>query len=177
MRAAEFLNEVEDNPVDRTTRTSLIIFLTDGEPTSGITNSERILENVRNANKDNHPTLFALGLGQGVSFPFLQKLSLQNDGIARKIYEDSDASIQLEGFYNEVSTPVMSDVKVRYIGDDVENGSLTNSNFSTFFQGSELVVAGKLKDRVNTLQVKVGTALSYDNKLIWNTPELYVYIG
>ena len=42
-------------------------------------------------------TLFALGFGNDVDFPFLKKMALQNKGFARKIYADSDAAIQLQG--------------------------------------------------------------------------------
>ena len=99
--------------------------------------------------------MFALGFGRGVNFQLLQKISLQNQGIARRIYEDSDASLQLQGFYSEVSTPMMSNIKVRYITDDIDEESMTETDFSAFFQGSEIVVAGRLKNDVNHLQVKV----------------------
>ena len=134
---------------------SLIIFLTDGAPTSGIINRDRILSNVRQTNSHKY-TIFSLGFGDGADFPFLQKLSLQNNGFARKIFEDSDASLQLQGFYNEVSTPLLSDVKIKYVGDDIVNSTLTNCRFPNYFDGSELVVAGKLKEiKVNRISTKV----------------------
>ena len=43
-------------------------------------------------------TLFSLGFGNDVDFPFLKKMALQNKGFARKIYADSDAAIQLQGY-------------------------------------------------------------------------------
>lgn len=125
--------------------TSMIIFLTDGQPTSGETSTGRIIDNIKRANKDRY-TLFSLGFGSGVDFSFLQKLSLQNKGVARKIYEDSDADVQLKGFYNEVATPLLSDVKIKYLDDVVDNTTLTKSVFSNYFQGSEIVIAGKLND-------------------------------
>ena len=50
----------------RATRTSMIFLLTDGQATSGITNTERILHGMREANRE-HPriSVFSIGLGQG----------------------------------------------------------------------------------------------------------------
>ena len=43
--------------------------------------------------------IFSLAFGGGAELPFLAKLSLQNDGLARQIYLDSDPELQLQGFY------------------------------------------------------------------------------
>ncbi len=43
--------------------------------------------------------LYSLGFGFDVSFEFLKKLSLENNGVARRIYEDSDADRQLQVRY------------------------------------------------------------------------------
>ncbi|XP_064625636.1 inter-alpha-trypsin inhibitor heavy chain H3-like isoform X2 [Lineus longissimus] len=117
---------------------SLIVFLTDGDPTSGVTNIDRILSNVREANEDSGHSIFSLGFGRGVDFGFLRKISLQNNGIARKIYEESDAALQLQGFYKEISTPLLTDLKVEYL--DVEN--TTRVEFPNYFNGSEIVICG-----------------------------------
>ena len=52
----------------------------------------------------------------------------------------------LQSFYNEVSTPLLAEVKLTYLDDTVDPDSLTTSDFASYFQGSELVVAGKLAD-------------------------------
>uniref|UniRef100_A0A3P8TA20 Inter-alpha-trypsin inhibitor heavy chain 3b, tandem duplicate 2 n=1 Tax=Amphiprion percula TaxID=161767 RepID=A0A3P8TA20_AMPPE len=80
---------------------SILILLTDGDPTSGETNIEVIQSNVRRAIADKFP-LYCLGFGFDVNFNFLEKMSLQNNGVARRIYEDSDADLQLKGFYEEI---------------------------------------------------------------------------
>lgn len=42
--------------------------------------------------------LYCLGFGFDVNFEFLEKMSLKNSGVARRIYEDSDADLQLKVF-------------------------------------------------------------------------------
>lgn len=56
-----------------------------------------IQSNVRKAIADKFP-LYCLGFGFDVNFEFLEKMSLQNNGVARRIYEDSDADLQLKVF-------------------------------------------------------------------------------
>ena len=51
--------------------------------------------NVKGANSDD-VNIFALGFGESVDFSFLTKLALQNGGMARKIYTNADATLQLE---------------------------------------------------------------------------------
>lgn len=39
--------------------------------------------------------IFGLSFGRGADWNFIKALSVQNDGIARKVFEDSDADIQV----------------------------------------------------------------------------------
>ncbi|XP_064616071.1 inter-alpha-trypsin inhibitor heavy chain H4-like isoform X2 [Liolophura sinensis] len=121
---------------------SLLLFLTDGQATSGETRSEKILENVSGARQAGQ-SIYSLAFGNGADFDLLRKLSAQNQGVARKIFEDADAALQLSGFYNEISSPLLSELVIKYISDFVNDTSLTQTSFSTFFRGSEIVVSGR----------------------------------
>jgi hypothetical protein len=70
---------------------------------------------------------------------------MQNNGFARKIYSAADASLQLEGFYKEVSSPVLNNVQFNYKDSPVV--ALTDTMFHTFYQGGEMVVAGMVSDQ------------------------------
>jgi hypothetical protein len=48
-------------------------------------------------------SIFSLAFGRQADFDMLKVLSLQHYAFARKIYIAADASLQLEGFYKEVS--------------------------------------------------------------------------
>ncbi|KAM9533927.1 inter-alpha-trypsin inhibitor heavy chain H4 isoform 4-T4 [Guaruba guarouba] len=74
---------------------SMIILLTDGQPTSGESNVEVIQENIQKAVNGKY-ALFCLGFGFDVSYKFLEKMALSNGGIARRIYENADAALQLQ---------------------------------------------------------------------------------
>ncbi|XP_029286475.1 inter-alpha-trypsin inhibitor heavy chain H3-like [Cottoperca gobio] len=121
----------------------MIILLTDGMPNDGESRIPNIQANVRSAIGGNM-SLFCLGFGNDVDYSFLDVMSRQNKGVARRIFEGSDAVIQLQGFYEEVSSPLLLEVDLRYPENAVD--SLTTNHFSQLFNGSEIVVAGRLTD-------------------------------
>nr|CAD7575452.1 unnamed protein product [Timema californicum] len=124
---------------------SMIIFLTDGQPTVGKTNSFNIVNGVcKKLNKWKKVSLFSLGFGSDVDMELLKMLSLKNSGFARRIYEASDAALQLRDFYREISSPLLANVTFRYVKDLVEQDTVTRNHFPQLYQGSELVVAGKV---------------------------------
>ncbi|CAH1399667.1 unnamed protein product [Nezara viridula] len=137
----------------------IIIFLTDGDPTVGITKHSKILTMVKEYNNP-RCSIFSLGFGAGADMRFLRKLSLGNAGFARSIYEASDAALQLSNFYKEVASPLLSNVTFSYLPGQVLPGSITKDRFPSLFLGSELVVAGKLTG-TNDVQTKVeGTTVN-----------------
>ncbi|XP_022602555.1 inter-alpha-trypsin inhibitor heavy chain H3-like isoform X3 [Seriola dumerili] len=148
---------------------SILILLTDGDPTSGVTNLETIQSNVRKAIAEKFP-LYCLGFGFDVNFDFLKTMSLQNNGVARRIYEDSDADLQLKGFYKEVATPLLTDVTMIYMGGT----NLTQTNFSQYYNGSEIVVAGQITDNdIETFTPQV-LAISGTRKVTFSESNLTV---
>nr|CAH7716627.1 unnamed protein product [Callosobruchus chinensis] len=118
----------------------IIVFLTDGEATSGETNNDKIISSITELNSGKTP-LFSLSFGDGADRSFLQKISLKNNGFARHIYEGADASLQLEDFYKGISSPLLSDVKFKYV-DKVKE--VTRTRYPILFHGGEIVVAGQI---------------------------------
>ncbi|XP_041836771.1 inter-alpha-trypsin inhibitor heavy chain H3-like [Melanotaenia boesemani] len=158
LKGAEMLNA---HP--REDSASILILLTDGDPTSGETNIESIQSNVRRAIAGKFP-LYCLGFGFDVNFNFLEKMSLQNNGVGRRIYEDSDADLQLTGFYEEVATPLLTDVTMIYLGGT----NLTQTNFSQYYNGSEIVVAGQITDNNIETFIPQVVAVSRNGKMTFS---------
>ncbi|XP_036594592.1 inter-alpha-trypsin inhibitor heavy chain H4-like [Trichosurus vulpecula] len=145
---------------------SMIILLTDGDPTEGEKDPQKIQENVKAAIEGQY-YLYCLGFGFDVNYAFLEKLALENGGVARRIYEDSDADLQLQDFYQEVANPLLTMVKFQYPENAVEH--LTQDNFRVFFKGSELVVAGKLQPQVQDLLSAKVNAQSHTQNFTFQT--------
>ena len=64
----------------------MIIFLTDGHATSGITAKDEILLDISSANAESNVPIFGLAFGRFADFDLLKVLALQNHGFSRKIY-------------------------------------------------------------------------------------------
>ncbi|XP_038668460.1 inter-alpha-trypsin inhibitor heavy chain H3-like isoform X2 [Scyliorhinus canicula] len=122
---------------------SMIILLTDGQANVGEKIPTKIEQNVKNAVNGRY-SVYCLGFGYDVEFSFLEKMALENNGVARRIYEDSDAPLQLQGFYDEVANPLLLDIELQYPENAISE--LTQANFKQYYDGSEIVVAGKISD-------------------------------
>lgn len=108
--------------------------------------------------------IFSLSFGDGADKNFLQKLSLHNNGFSRHIYEAADASLQLEEFYKQISSPLLSNVTFKYT-PSVSN--LTKTNFPILFGGGELVVSGKVgKSVFKTLKLFVQHTISFEEVIV-----------
>ncbi|KAL6464278.1 hypothetical protein MHYP_G00265950 [Metynnis hypsauchen] len=141
---------------------SILILLTDGAPNTGESDPTRIQANVKEAIGAKFP-LYCLGFGFDVNFDFLEKMALENHGRARRIYEDSDADLQLKGFYEEVAVPLLTGVQLNYTG----SSNVTQTRFSHYYNGSEIVVAGQITDNsLETFQAEI-IAISKNSRVTY----------
>ncbi|XP_040006607.1 inter-alpha-trypsin inhibitor heavy chain H5 [Xiphias gladius] len=145
---------------------SLIIFLTDGRPTVGEIQSTLILGNTRSAVQEKF-CIFTIGIGNDVDYRLLERMALENCGMMRRINEEADASAMLKGFYDEIGTPLLSDIRINYTQDSVQY--VTQHLFTNYFNGSEIVIAGKLTNQsAESLHVQV-TASNNDKSIVLET--------
>ncbi|XP_063073375.1 inter-alpha-trypsin inhibitor heavy chain H5 isoform X2 [Engraulis encrasicolus] len=145
---------------------SLIIFVTDGRPTVGELQTASILGNARSAVNEKF-CVFTIGMGDDVDYRLLDRMALENCGTMRRIPEEADARTLLKGFYDEIGTPLLSDIEVEYSEDSVEY--VTQHVFTNYFNGSEIVIAGKLTNQSSdTLHVKVAASNS-DRSIVMET--------
>lgn len=90
--------------------------------------------------ENNKVPIFSLSFGEEADKNFLRKLSLRNFGFSKHIYEASDASLQLQKFYQQISSPLLSNITLKY---DYDVDEITRNYFPIYFQGSDIVVCGK----------------------------------
>jgi len=125
---------------------SMIIFLTDGQATTGVTGSEAIRTNIEAENEITKVPIYGLAFGSGADFNLMKTLSQGNGAFARKIFEASDAAIQLEDFYLQIAGPKLQNVKIEYVGEAVKNETFTKTTLDTFNEGNEIVITGQIDE-------------------------------
>jgi len=132
---------------------SMVVFLTDGNPSSGVTDKSEIKSNIKSANTGAEFPVFTIAFGEDADFNLVKDIAAENEGAAKRIYEGSDAALQLENFYAEISSPLLSNLRLQYVGGLVDTASLSETEAKTLFRGREVIVAGKLSSKANTNDV------------------------
>jgi len=135
----------------------MIIFLTDGEATTGVTYGPTIKSNVKEANTDKIP-IYGLAFGEGADFGLISEISEENHGFARRIYESGNSFEQLEDFYKEISDPKLKNVKFQYLANGnvtLEPANLTKTDVDFAFGKNEYTIVGDFGEEINEIQIIV----------------------
>ncbi|XP_018421679.1 PREDICTED: inter-alpha-trypsin inhibitor heavy chain H2 [Nanorana parkeri] len=141
LRAIFILKEANDHKMLEPNSVSLIVLVSDGDPTVGELKLSKILKNVKVNNRDEF-SLHSLGIGFDVDYDFLERLAQENHGLAQRIFGNQDTGAQLKEFYKKVSTPLLKDIIFDYPTNGISD--VTTSRFHHYFGGDEIVVAGKV---------------------------------
>lgn len=134
-------------------RLPVIVMLTDGLPTEGVTNTGAIRSNVLDANEA-EVSIFTLGFGNDVDFDFLTAMAFENNGVAVKIAVNEDASEQITGFYDTISTPLLKDIMISY-SDNVHD--IYPTYVRQMFSGTEVLIVGKYSGKSITSNISATT--------------------
>ncbi len=126
----------------RAERPTVVIFLTDGLPTVGEENPDRIVENVR-TNAAKSVRLFAFGVGYDVDTVLLDQLSSNQRGLSSYVQPGQKIDEVVSEFYGKVSTPVLVELSAVFSGVQVDD--LYPYPLPDLFAGSQLVVAGRYR--------------------------------
>uniref|UniRef100_A0A8D3DBG4 Inter-alpha-trypsin inhibitor heavy chain 2 n=1 Tax=Scophthalmus maximus TaxID=52904 RepID=A0A8D3DBG4_SCOMX len=141
MRAVQILVRASNQRVIDPRSVSMIILVSDGDPTVGEIKLSAIQKNVKRVMRQEF-SLFSLGIGFDVDYDFLERIAMENRGMAQRIYANHDAAEQLRMFYSQVSSPLLRTISIQFPEDSVSD--VTRNQFDKYFSGSELVVAGKV---------------------------------
>jgi len=137
---------------------SLILFLTDGQPTVGERTSAKIRENVKNKNERKVP-IFCIAFGGDADFNLMKGVSNDNDALAYRVYEGSDAALQLEFYFNQVASPLIANMTFKYVGEIVNSSTVSQAKINTFFEGGEHVVVGRLNEKTDIQDKRIHVIL------------------
>ncbi|HPZ82048.1 MAG TPA: VWA domain-containing protein, partial [Thermogutta sp.] len=98
-------------------RPTYIVFMTDGLPTTGVTNEMQIVENAKNANTVK-ARIFCFGIGYDVNSRLLDKLARTGRGYTEYVRPDENLETRISSFYRRIEAPVLTDVTVDVVFDE-----------------------------------------------------------
>ncbi|HYU00448.1 MAG TPA: VIT domain-containing protein [Gemmatimonadales bacterium] len=119
----------------------VVVFLTDGLPTVGETDPERIADQAEHGRGPFR--VFAFGIGYDVNTYLLDRLTDRARGVTEYIRPGGDIEQAVGSLATKISSPVLTDLALR--GDGVEFYDLQPERLPDLFAGDELVVFGRYR--------------------------------
>ncbi len=118
----------------------MIIFLTDGLPTNGVTDEGQIRRNFTQAQRG-EVKLFSFGVGFDVNTRLLDGLAKENHAFADYISPQENIEERVSTFYEKVRYPVLSNLTYEFRGADVR--LLSPARLPDLFKGGQAILAGR----------------------------------
>jgi Ca-activated chloride channel family protein len=122
---------------------TFIIFLTDGQPTSGNTNIDDIMRNTGRLN-EGRARLFVFGVGYDVNAHLLDRLSNENKGLAEYVLPEEDIEVKVSRFASKISFPALTDISLAFNPKEITY--LYPDPLPDLFFGGEMIVAGRFRE-------------------------------
>jgi Ca-activated chloride channel homolog len=146
-------------------RKHVMVLLTDGRPTLGVTGVDAILDHGRElvAASGADTQVFAMGIGHDVNTRLLETLASDHHGFAEYVRPGEDLQVRATAFYRKVSNPVLTDVELD-LGDAMAY-DLYPQELPDLYSGSQLLVMGRYQQRGEDPAVLTGRAAG--QRQIW----------
>jgi len=140
---------------EKSARPAIVLFVTDGLPTIGETDVEKILKHA----KERAPAkrLFAFGVGDDVNTKLLDRLAAENRGARDYVASAESIEEKVSNLYAKLAKPAMTDLEL--VIDGVATSAVHPRRLPDLFHGGEILVAGRYAkggDAVIRLRGKVG---------------------
>ncbi|GJQ61326.1 MAG: hypothetical protein SCALA702_03790 [Melioribacteraceae bacterium] len=136
---------------------NIIIFLTDGEPTTGITNTEDLLDHIENLVIQNESmiSIFPFGIGNDVNFPLLNLMGVENNGITEFLGED-ELEERITEFYLKIRNPVLLNPEMEFSPNVLSE--VYPSPLPNLYLGHQLIASGRYNEPVPVTVTFSGSA-------------------
>jgi len=118
----------------------VIIFLTDGQPTVGETNEDRLVESI--ATRSTAVRIFSFGIGTDVNTHLLDRIAEKTNAFSQYVLPEEDIELKLSSFYTKIKEPVLSNVELAFTGE-VKVNQLYPHDLPDLFKGETLTVFGR----------------------------------
>jgi Ca-activated chloride channel family protein len=131
----------------------VVVFLTDGLPTAGVTDEGLIAQSVRRANDGVGASVHVFGVGYDVNTHLLDRLAAENHGAV--VYVEPGQSLEraLTEFYSQIAHPLLTEVEIAFEG--IKVSEVYPQQVPDLFVGSSLVLTGKYRPSSRHVTVRI----------------------
>ncbi len=122
-------------------RPFVVVFLTDGKPTIGETDEERIVARVA---RDQASTtrIFSFGIGTDINTHLLDKITERTKAASQFVLPEEDLEVKVSNFFTKIKEPLLTNLKLEFPAG-VKVTKLYPNPLPDLFRGDQLVLAGR----------------------------------
>ncbi len=124
-----------------TDRPFTVVFFTDGQPTIGETDSDKIFKNVVARNTSN-TRIFTFGVGDDVNAALLDRLAENTRALSAYVRPEEHIEHKVSSLYDKMSHPILTNLKLATTGD-IRLSEVYPVELPDLFHGGQLVVMGR----------------------------------
>ena len=121
-------------------RPYVVVFITDGLPTVGETDEDRL---VARATHGTTPRIFTFGVGTDVNTHLLDRIAQETRGSSQYVLPNEDLEVKLSTFYTKIKEPALTDLKLDINGIKLQQ--VYPKELPDLFYGEQLIVLGKYR--------------------------------
>jgi Ca-activated chloride channel family protein len=122
------------------TRSFLVVFLTDGLPTVGDTSEKGILKTVTDQNRQ-LTRIFCFGIGTDVNTRLLDRIAEETSAVSQYVLPDEDIEVKVSSFFSKISDPVLAGVELDF--GKIRTSKIHPGKLPDLFKGQQLIVLGR----------------------------------
>jgi Ca-activated chloride channel family protein len=135
-------------------RPYLIVLVTDGKPTVGVTDSDAILKKVGEANKAN-VRVFTFGIAEDLNVPLLDRIAEATKGYSDYVAPGRQIEDKISSFFRKVSYPVLADLQLSF--GNIKVTDMYPAQLPDLFRGSQIVAFGRYSGSGDVAVALTGT--------------------
>ncbi len=129
-----------------TGRIPLVLFLTDGQPTVGVTFETGIREAAARANTSQR-RIFTFGVGYDVNVPLLERIASQSRATATFVQPREDVEVKVSQVFSKLAGPRLANLRLEVVGQDGTSAAgrvsdLLPEALPDLYEGDQLVLLG-----------------------------------
>lgn len=140
--------------LEQSERPGVVVFLTDGQPSAGVTEPAAIAQKVKDRNAGK-ARLFSFGVGRDVNQVLLERLATENRGAGDFVVEGQTIEAVVGGFYAKISKPVLSELSLDF--GEITVAMQFPTELPDLYKGSQLVMVGRYRGHGKAKAQLVGT--------------------
>ena len=122
-------------------RPFVVVFLTDGKPTIGETDEERIVAQVAR-DQGAGTRIFCFGIGTDINTHLLDKITERTRAASQFVLPEEDLEVKVSNFFLKIKEPLLTNLKLEFPAG-VRATKFYPNPMPDLFRGDQLVLAGR----------------------------------